>query len=86
MSASHIYLCSSHLIVGNRLDELFFHCLGIQKYNDLSYVVKIILTLSHCQASVEREFSINRSLVKVNMKEETIVAKKIIRDYILQIH
>ena len=49
----------------------------------MSYVVKIILTLSHGQASVERGFSINKSLVKVNMKEETIVAKKIIRDYML---
>ena len=67
----------------HRLDELFFRCLGIQKYKDLSYVVKIILTLSHGQASVERGFSINKSLVKVNMKEETIVAKKIIRDYML---
>ena len=67
--------------------------MGIQKYKDLSYVVKIILTLSyvvkiiltlsHGQASVERGFSINKSLVKVNMKEETIVAKKIIRDYML---
>ena len=65
----------------HRLDELFFHCLGIQKYKDLSYVVKIILTLNHDQASVERGFSINKSLVQVNMKEETIVAKKIIRDY-----
>ena len=67
----------------HRLDELFFHCLGIQKYKDLSYVVKIILTLSHGQASVKRGFSINKSLVKVNMKEEAIVAKTIIRDYML---
>ena len=67
--------------------------MGIQKYKDLSYVVKtiltlsyvvkIILTLSHGQASVERGFSINKLLVKVNMKEEAIVAKKIIRDYML---
>ena len=42
---------------------------------NLSYVVKKILTLSHGQASVDRGFSINKSLVKVNMKEETIVAK-----------
>ena len=67
----------------HRLDKLFFHCLGIQKYKDLSYVVKIILTLSHGQASVKRGFSINKSLVKVNMKEEAIVAKTIIRDYML---
>ena len=43
----------------------------------------MILTLSHRQASVERDFSINKSLVKVNMKEETIVAKKTICDYML---
>ena len=42
-----------------------------------------MLTLSDGQVSVERGFSINKSLVKVNMKEETIVAKKIIRNYML---
>ena len=67
-----------------RLDELFFH-LGIQKYKDLSYVVKIIFTLSHGRPSVERGFSISKSLVKLNMKEETILAKKIIRDYMLRV-
>ena len=37
----------------HRLDELFFHFFGIQKYKDLSYVVKIILILSRDgQASV----------------------------------
>ena len=39
----------------HRLDELFFHCLGIQKYKDLPYIVKIILTSSHvgvCRAGV----------------------------------
>ena len=41
------------------------------------------LTSSHGQASVERGFIINKSLVKVNKKEETIVAKKITRDYVL---
>ena len=65
------------------LMSFFFHSLGIQKYKDLSYVVKILLTSSHGQASVEWGFSINKSLVKVNKKKETIVAKKIICDYIL---
>ena len=40
-----------------------------------------MLTLSDGQVSVERGFSINKSLVKVNIKEETIAAKKIIRSY-----
>ena len=39
--------------------------------------------MSHGQAPVELGFNINKSLVKVNMKEETIVAKKIICDYML---
>ena len=98
MSASQIYLGSSHLIERN-IDLTSFFSLfgysevGIQKYKDLSYVfkiiltlsdvVKIILTLNHGQASVERGFSISKLLVKVNMKEEAIVAKKIIRDYML---
>ena len=70
--------CKEH-----RLDELFFRCLGIHKYKDLSYVVKIILTLNHAQASLEQGFSINKSLVKKNMKEERIAAKRIICDYML---
>ena len=59
-----------------RFDELFPHFLGIQKYKDLSYVVKIILTVIHGQASVEREFSISKSLSKVNMKDETTVQRR----------
>lgn len=64
----------------HRLDELFFHCLDIQKCKDLSYVVKF--TLNHGQTPVERGFNIIKSFVKVNMNEETIVVK-IIHDYIL---
>ena len=67
----------------NRLDDLFFNYLGIQKYKNLSYVIKIILTLSHGQAAVEWGFSVNKSIIRVNMKEESIVAKKIIRDYMI---
>ena len=38
----------------HRLDEFFFKELGIAKYKELSYLVRIILTLSHGQAAVER--------------------------------
>ena len=57
--------------------------MDIQKCKDLSHVVKIILTFSYVQVYAERGFSINKSLVKGNLKEKTIVAKKIIHDYIL---
>ena len=43
--------------------------------------MKIILTLSHGQASVEHGFSINKSILDVNMKPESIVARKCIQDH-----
>ena len=42
-----------------RLDEFFFKELGIAKYKELSYLVRVILTLSHGQASMERDFNHN---------------------------
>ena len=41
------------------------------------------LTLSHGQAAIKRNFSINKSVVDVNMKEESIVARKTIKDHML---
>ena len=47
-----------------RLDDFFFLTIYIDmKYSELADVVKIILTLSHGQASVERDFSLNKSIV-----------------------
>ena len=60
----------------HRFDELFPHFLGIQKCKDLSYVVKIVLTVSHGQTSVEHEFSISKSFAKVNVKDETTVQRR----------
>ena len=44
---------------------------------------KIILTLSHDQTAVERGFSLGKSSLQFNIKEESIVAKKIVRDHLL---
>jgi len=43
-------------------------------------VVRMVLTLSHGQASVESGFSINKELLIENMEEETIVAQRIVFD------
>ena len=67
MSASQIYLGSSHLIVRNIHLMNFFSIVWILGSTKI----------------VEQELSINKSLVKVNMKEDTILAKKIICDYML---
>ena len=60
----------------DRLDTFFFSLPAIKKYVNLAFVIKMILTLSHGQAVVERSFSVNKSVVYVNMKEESTVACK----------
>ena len=46
-----------------RLDEFYFHLVQIQKFESLAFVLKLILTLSHGQAAVERLFSINKNVI-----------------------
>ena len=66
-----------------KLDVFYFQTIGLDKYKELKYVMKVILTLSHGQASVERGFSINKSVLKVNITEESIVSKKIVRGHMI---
>ncbi|KAH9371658.1 hypothetical protein HPB48_019403 [Haemaphysalis longicornis] len=56
---------SSHV-----LDKFFYELLKIgSAYNELWSVVKLLLTLSHGQASVGRGFSLNRQVSAENMNE-----------------
>ena len=57
------------------LDDFFFQVVGIQKYHELAHVLKIILTLSHGQAAVERGFSVGKSVLNVNMTPTSIMSK-----------
>ena len=52
-------------------------------FKELSFLVKLILTLIYGQASAERSFSVNYAVVNVNMSEDFIVAKKIIKDHMI---
>ena len=67
----------------NNLDDIYFRFIRIMKYKVLSFLVKIVLTLSHGQASVECSFSLNKSVLNQKISEDSIVAKKAIRDYML---
>ena len=67
----------------HRLDDFYFKDVCVQKYDDLSYVIRIILTLSHGQASVERGFSQNVTVLETNMTPHTIIAKRIVRDHMI---
>ena len=44
-------------------------------------VLKIILTLSHGQALVERSFSINKSLLVENLAAKSLITQRIVYDY-----
>ena len=67
-----------------RLDDFFFSICSIDsKYEELSAVLKIILTLSHGQSAVERSFSLGNSVVVDNISETSIINKKLIRDHLL---
>ena len=65
------------------LDDFFFKLVGVEKYKDLSFLLKIVLTLSHGQAAVERSFSLGNALLNYNMSEDSIKAKKVIKDHML---
>jgi hypothetical protein len=59
----------------DRLDDFYFRHVGsISEYESIWSVMKIILILSHGNASVESVFSINGDLLVEKLKEESVVA------------
>ena len=46
---------------------------GVEKYKDLSFLLKKVLTLSHGQASVDQSFSFGNALLNYDMSEDTAV-------------
>lgn len=57
----------------------------IDKMSNLSRVIKIICVMSHGNANVERGFSVNAECVVENMRDELLVARRIVYDTILSI-
>ena len=66
-----------------QLDEFYFTRIGIQKYDQVSIVLGLLLTLSHGKAAVKRGFSHNSFPLKTNMSPETVIAKRLIKDHML---
>ena len=63
----------------HRLDKFFFSAVKMPNYKNLAFILKIVLTLSHCQAAAERGFSVNKAALDVNMHENSLIARKLIR-------
>lgn len=70
--------------INQRLDTLYFHDLNIgEKYPNMSFVIRLICTLSHGQSSVERDFSLKTNLEQDNQSELTVVSRRICKDYMV---
>ena len=69
-----------------RLDDLYFDGIRVhEKYPELSSVMQIVFVLSHGQASVERGFNDINLVLKLNQNDDTVVARRFIKDH-LKVH
>ena len=67
----------------DRLDTLLYQSVGKDSaYKQLWQVFRLLLILSHGQASVEKGFSINKEIMVKNMREESFVGQRLIQDYV----
>ena len=53
----------------------------MKKYLELGFVIKIVCTLSHGNASVERIFSVRNLIIQSNMTTESLNSRRIIKDH-----
>ena len=70
------------------IDELYYECMcggSSEQYRELLEVVKIVFVLSHGQASVECGFSVNKEVEVENMKQQTLVAHRVICDHVTNV-
>lgn len=65
------------------LDVLYHKLLSSNnQYANLWTKVKLLLLLSHGQATVERCFSVNKDVSTTNLQDTTLIAKRIFKDHI----
>lgn len=65
----------------DRLDEFYPDLLKFSSsYSELWTIVKLLLVLSHGQATVERGFSVNRQVCVENLKDLSYVSQRVVCD------
>ena len=67
----------------DRFDKFYFHTLT-DLHLELDQLMKLILTLSHGQASIERGFNVNKFIDHVNMEENSLISRKLFIDHMKQ--
>ena len=68
------------------IDDFCFKTVGVAKYKEFCFFLKLLLTMRHSQAAVERGFSHNNAILKINMSPETVVSKRMIKDHLLSVN
>ena len=58
----------------DRLDDFFFKKCNVSKFPELSSVLKIVLTMSHDQADIERGFSLKKVRYKIILRRTLLLA------------
>ena len=56
--------------------------LGNTKFRKCWDVFRLVFTLSHGQAAVERGFSVNKELLVENLQQLSLVSQRIVSDYL----
>ena len=77
--------CESFSVDKDRLDSFFHSVIGLPQKPELKELwdlIKLLLTLSHGQAAVERGFSIKSGLLVPNLKTQSLVSQRVICDTI----
>ena len=64
-----------------RLDTLYSETVA-QNFKKLWPVIRTVLLLSHGQATVERSFTINKSVTTENIGEHTLIARRAVSDHL----
>ena len=66
------------------LDDFYFNStVNVKKYPELSFVLKIVIVLSHGQVAVERGFSLRDQSLKENISAESLNAHWMITDHMI---
>ena len=76
---------SNPLITGACQWINFFMRFVVTSYSHLWPMIRTLLVLSHGQASEELGFSCNMEILETNMQQESLVAKRIVKDFIRSI-
>ena len=71
-----------HFSSCDRLDHYYFQICNLDNVPALKKVLKIVLTLSHGQAEVERGFSVNKEVTVENLLEENLVARRLLCQFV----